>query len=154
MLTSIRGHMGKFEILATILWVNINSPHVLYFKVGVMPKEGFDGSPPTNSSWYMTTTNISRHVLAWHGSCVFWRHQSIRSHEIFKIHNVLSESITRTLLTEINVLIWHASQENRPQGLYRRHTKRRIDGRGPANPSFGMTLTIKYNLLRLHIINL
>ncbi len=37
-------------------------------------------------------------------------------------------------------------RENRPQGLCRCHTQRRIGGCGPTNPSLGMTLTTEYNL--------
>ncbi len=39
--------------------------------------------------------------------------------------------------------IRHASRENRPLGLCRCHTKRRIGARGRAHPSFGMTPTFR-----------
>ncbi len=55
----------------------------------------------------------------------------------------LDSSFTGDLASLACDSIWRTSRENRPYGLCRCHTKRRMGTRGHAHPSFGMSPTFR-----------
>ncbi len=67
-------------------------------------------------------------------------------------HFLLHEEV-RVLLTwqaQLHLVIWHTSRENRPLGLCRCHTWRRIGGLGPRQSFFGYDTDYKTLLYCLH----